>query len=72
LLFCAACDDHFLPEWYRLCARCGHDFGSGIEVATGQPAQAMDLRSVLVIAAMLAGLIAFAAYFLWLFASRTG
>jgi hypothetical protein len=30
LLICEACDDHFLPEWYRLCPSCGHDYGDGI------------------------------------------
>jgi hypothetical protein len=71
LLVCSACDDHFLPQWYRLCARCGHDYGSGVEIVTEQSPANMDFRSVLVIVAMIACLAAFAAYFLWLFAGRT-
>ena len=41
LLKCEDCDDLFRPQWYRLCARCGHDFGDGIEVSqAGQAAMA--------------------------------
>jgi hypothetical protein len=32
LLMCDACDDHFRPEFFRLCHQCGHDFGDGIAV----------------------------------------
>jgi uncharacterized paraquat-inducible protein A len=32
LLICASCDDHFRPELFRLCPRCGHDYGDGLEV----------------------------------------
>jgi Putative prokaryotic signal transducing protein len=71
LLFCSSCDDHFLPQWYRLCARCGHDFGSGVLIDADRHPRQWDLRSMLVIAAMLAGVAAFAAYFLWLFAARS-
>ena len=71
LLFCADCDDHFLPEWYRLCARCGHDFGSGVVIDADRRPWQWDLRAMLVVAAMLAGVATFAAYFVWLFAART-
>jgi len=70
LLFCAACDDHFLPEWYRLCPRCGYDYGGGIEVDPPRQPPEFNLRNTLVIAALVAGLLAFLTYFLWLFAGR--
>jgi predicted RNA-binding Zn-ribbon protein involved in translation (DUF1610 family) len=68
LLKCEACDDLFLPQWYRLCARCGHDFGDGIEVT--QPAAArleLNARSVLVVGVLLGCLTAALAYVVWLF-----
>jgi len=71
LLFCPNCDDHFRPEWYRLCARCGHDFGDGIQMT--QPARVgspIGLREWLVVAATTAFLIAVSAYFVWLFSAR--
>ena len=70
LLFCPDCDDHFLPQWYRLCARCGHDFGSGLVVSADRAPRQWDVRSVSVVAAMLAAVALFAAYFTWLFATQ--
>jgi len=32
LLCCAICDEPFEPEFYRICAECGEDFGEGIDV----------------------------------------
>jgi len=71
LLFCTACDDHFLPDWYRLCPRCGHDYGSGVEIDQPRRLLEFNLRTALTIAALLAGVAAFLAYFVWLFAGRT-
>ena len=34
LLLCEECDEPFRPEFYRLCHRCGHDFGEGIRLAS--------------------------------------
>jgi hypothetical protein len=34
LLRCETCDEAFLPQYYRLCPWCGHDFGEGIEIST--------------------------------------
>jgi hypothetical protein len=70
LLVCQSCDDHFLPEWYRLCPRCGHDFGDGIEVDQPPSPREFSLRTALVVAGLLSGVVAFLAYFLWLFAGR--
>jgi len=60
-----------LPQWYRLCARCGHDFGSGVVIDADRQPWQWDLRAMLVVAAMLAGVATFAAYFVWLFAARS-
>jgi putative signal transducing protein len=73
LLLCKECDDHILPEWYRLCPRCGHDYGGGVEVnppAELMPSLSRSERIVIVILA-LSG-IALAAYFAWLFGWRVG
>ena len=68
LLVCPDCDDHFLPEWYRRCARCGHDFGSGIEAQSPAAfATPVTLREWLVAALTVGSGVAVAAYFLWLF-----
>jgi len=32
LLICDSCDDHFRPELFRLCHKCGYDYGDGIAV----------------------------------------
>lgn len=46
LLMCAACDDPFRPEFYRLCHRCGHDFGHGIRLdAAAGPAGASSAEA---------------------------
>lgn len=71
LFLCPSCDDCITPEWYRLCARCGHDFGRGLEIQQ-PPANRLELSLrmltavliVLGLAAVLAG------YFVWLFAGR--
>lgn len=71
LLVCEACDDHFVPEWYRLCPRCGHDFGDGLEVGTRPERSQWSLQTWLVLGAMTAGALAFAAYWIWLFGWQT-
>jgi len=68
LLKCDDCDDLIKPQWYRLCARCGHDFGSGIEV--GQSAKRLiefDRRGAVVLAVLAAGAMFLIGYFFWLF-----
>jgi len=68
LLKCADCDDLMRPEWYRLCARCGHDFGDGIEVShDGRSTFAFDRRMAIVLALLVAGALVPALYFMWLF-----
>jgi hypothetical protein len=72
-LACDACDDHFLPEWFRVCPRCGYDYGDGIEIsppATARPVN--EPRLAVVIGVLLAVGIIATAYFLWLFGWRLG
>jgi hypothetical protein len=66
LLICESCDDHFRPEFFRLCHRCGHDFGDGIEVGASQTHADENRRVWLVLVALLAGGLVLVAYFAWL------
>jgi hypothetical protein len=67
LLICEACDDHFRPEWFRLCHRCGHDYGDGIEIETeGSPADGVHLHTWLLLSSIVVGIVLLAAYFAWL------
>lgn len=66
-LVCQACDDHFLPDWYRLCHRCGHDYGDGYTIETPSHRSTYNAQAWLVLGLMLAGAAAFAGYFVWLF-----
>ena len=67
-LICEACDDHFLPEWYRLCHRCGRDYGAGLAVEKHRVQAGYNLRVALIVLLVLAGTLVFMAYFAWLFA----
>jgi hypothetical protein len=66
-LLCSSCDDLFLPDWYRLCARCGHDYGDGFEVTKPVPQPSITAQTWLTLGVLLAGVAAFGAYFFWLF-----
>ncbi len=67
LLICPSCDDHFRPEMFRLCPRCGYDFGDGISF--DGPPSPLDAspRMWVVFGIMAAGAAILAAYFyaLW-------
>jgi len=66
-LLCRSCDDHMLPEWYRLCARCGHDYGDGIAVDSESTAVNVTRATLGVVAALVAASAAATGYFVWLF-----
>ena len=73
LLMCAPCDEPFRPQFYRLCHRCGHDFGRGIElvppadVSGHEVAETGRGKLLLVVGAMVLLGAAMAAYFALLF-----
>jgi DNA-directed RNA polymerase subunit M/transcription elongation factor TFIIS len=72
-LICTDCNDHFLPHWYRLCPRCGHDYEDGIEAAQSQRAAIEFSRREWVVLGLIgAGIAILVAYFVWLFGWRTG
>jgi hypothetical protein len=64
LLVCDDCDDHFLPEMFRRCHHCGHDYGDGYEVETaGQsPIDGASRRVWLLAAGLLVGTALLIAY----------
>jgi len=73
LLFCDSCDDHFRPQFFRVCHHCGHDFGSGLE--TQAVYEKLELpentrRVWLVVGGMLALVAAIGAYLYWLMSTR--
>jgi hypothetical protein len=66
LLICASCDDHFRPEFYRLCHRCGHDFGDGIEIHAARTHADESRRVWLLLLGLVGGALTTLAYFGWL------
>jgi len=72
LFLCPSCDDVIAADWDRACARCGHDFGDGLEIK--EPASTrleLSPRLMIALAALLLGVAALGSYFYWLFAGRT-
>lgn len=65
LLACRDCDDLFEPKFYRLCAHCGHDFGSGIAIPAGSTSDDSRRTWALLIAIGLFGAVV-CGYFYWL------
>jgi hypothetical protein len=63
LLMCDACDDHFRPEFFRLCHRCGHDYGDGIAIAGSHPPIEYTRRTWIVVGVLAAIGGILAAYF---------
>ncbi|MEX2172906.1 MAG: DUF2007 domain-containing protein [Pirellulaceae bacterium] len=66
LLICATCDDHFRPEFFRLCHQCGYDYGDGIAVTGPHSPSDYGTRGWIVLAGLLLGTLALAAYFVML------
>jgi hypothetical protein len=63
LLMCDACDDHFLPEFFRLCHRCGHDYGDGHELPRPMTRAEFNSRLWIVAAGLLIGTALIIGYF---------
>lgn len=66
LLFCPACSEAFSPNFYRLCAQCGHDFGEGREVRVPRPSE-MNNRVLVALSVLGALGVGLLAYFWMLF-----
>ncbi len=70
LLQCEDCDDVIQPQWYRRCAACGHDFGSGIEAdRAGADETAVPEKLWAVALVLLIAVVVLATFFALLFAS---
>jgi hypothetical protein len=67
LLICEACDDHFRPEFFRVCHQCGYDYGDGVSVTGEETAEIHSLRTWIVLACLAAvGLVTWAYFYvLW-------
>ena len=66
LLMCEDCDDHFLPEMFRRCHHCGHDYGDGYDagqVSAGPIDVANSGRVWLLAAGLIIGTALLLAYF---------
>jgi hypothetical protein len=75
LLHCDSCDDHFRPQFFRICHHCGHDFGNGVDPEPVQqelrlPENTLRTWIVLIGLVVFAGVIG--AYLYWLVNSRAG
>ncbi|MBC7852718.1 MAG: DUF2007 domain-containing protein [Pirellulaceae bacterium] len=75
LLHCDSCDDHFRPQFFRICHHCGHDFVKGIESQAA--VQEIHLpentrRTWIVIGGLVAFGVVFVAYLCWLMSGRAG
>ena len=63
---CPLCDWLFAPEFYRRCAWCGHDFGSGIEIESSRSldqTERLNPRVISVALGLLALMLGLAVYF---------
>lgn len=70
LLKCDDCDDLIRPQWYRLCATCGHDYGDGLQVERLKCASSGITPGLIVVVSLLSiGGTALLAYFAWLLRS---
>jgi hypothetical protein len=67
MLVCPICDEAFPPKFFRRCRHCEHDFGSGLELDSGEESAAASHRVVLTILAVLAAMAGIAVYLLFLF-----
>jgi hypothetical protein len=67
LLICETCDDHFRPEFFRLCHACGHDYGEGVAVGDSEAAEITSVRTWIVLGCLAALAVVTWAYFyvLW-------
>ena len=67
LLICESCDDHFRPEFFRICHQCGYDYGDGVSVGDAQAAEITSVRTWIVLGCLAGFALVMWAYFyvLW-------
>jgi uncharacterized CHY-type Zn-finger protein len=63
LLICGTCDEPFVPEYYRRCEWCGHDFGAGIELKPKEVTDYLNDRVIVAVVGSALILLAVFAYF---------
>jgi hypothetical protein len=63
LLICRTCDEPFVPDYYRRCEWCGHDFGSGVEIKSKEVTDYLNDRVIVAVVASALTLLAIFAYF---------
>jgi len=70
-LKCDDCDDVIIPQWYRFCAACRHDFGNGIEPSQiSAETQSAGRVSTYVLTGLVVAAAGLLLYFAWLFAAN--
>ena len=69
MVVCSTCDEPFLPDFYRTCHRCQHDFGDGISPPRieARKTENEPLKVWLALAGVVAAMAAVLGYFAWLF-----
>jgi Putative prokaryotic signal transducing protein len=63
LLICGTCDEPFVPQYYRRCEWCGHDFGSGIEIKSKDVSDYLNDRVIVAVVGSALILLVIFAYF---------
>jgi hypothetical protein len=63
LLICRTCDEPFVPDYYRRCEWCGHDFGSGVAIKPKEVTDYLNDRVIVAVVASVLTLLAIFAYF---------
>jgi hypothetical protein len=63
LVICQTCDEPFEPIYYRRCAWCGHDFGSGRETEPPESVEYLNDRVTVAAVSLGVALLAILAYF---------
>ena len=63
LVICQTCDEPFEPIYYRRCAWCGHDFGSGRETEPPESVEYLNDRVTVAAVSLGVAMLAILAYF---------
>lgn len=63
LVLCPTCDEPFAPQYLKRCEWCGHEFDDGIEPTPEPSSERINVRMLLVMAAVAALCVGLLAYF---------